>query len=776
MHDLPTIDDPWIGKLLDDRFEVCALLGKGGMGAIYRCREVTTNTQVALKITLDELQTDEEVMARFEREIQASKDIVHPNVVQVLGHGRTASGTPYFVMELLGGEPLDDYLDEAPLSSERVAHMGAQIARGLHAAHQRGIIHRDLKPENVVIDDIDRVKVFDFGLSLLRRPGQTDAPRLTEMDMRIGTPMYMSPEYIEAGQVDARSDLYSLGVLLYEAATGYAPHTGSPYMVMHKHATEEPKPIDERVPGAHPPWLIEAIEALLSKDPADRPQTGAEAATMLTRPPDILPTTNSVAPKAAREHVAPRTAPAAETVEKPPSESTAPEPTPPAPPGAQPLPPHLAGVTATVEPTTVRERPNPLTWRIPALWMPLILIAAFSWHAFSLGLAAGKPQPTAPGRDLAPAYFAVVVAQQGGNAYDMTQAQEAARNHGHGARIQRSFDSPFTLALQSWTPGLGLQRAWGAWLAVQVSLFLLGIGMLFRNWRRLGRAPVIALGVVAAVGSFVSTSLASGASVAAPFAAAVIALTVPSGLVAAVSLGIAVALSPALAVLGLFWTAEQRWRDVLAASFVTTTGTLMSAFVIGGDNVATYVFDVLPAMASGDHTGLGLRYDAISNHGLTHWLARLSPGTSGQQLSTLAWVGVALGILALVALAIHQTRTAATDRWTKASRMALMLATAGLFDAYLLESDLLWSLPAMALCAGGLACGRLPSPMAIPLGFALAMLCYPDSQLRDLSLTVLGPALPFLAAILQSSKLAALSGVWGATLMMSRSPQGDVPR
>lgn len=289
MRDLPVITDPWIGKRLDDRFEVLGLLGKGGMGAIYRCRDPHSGRELAIKIILGDLEDDPEVIARFEREIQANCGIDHPNVVKTYGHGRTDDGRPYFAMELLDGRPLDEVIDDdGPLPSDRIAHIGAQVALGLNAAHRAGIVHRDLKPTNVVVSDSGTAKVFDFGLSLLR-PDDDDEPteeRLTAMDMRIGTPLYMAPEYIDGGELDARSDLYALGVMLYECCTGRPPFTGSAYKVLHLHATEMPRPIYDVVPDRHPTWLVRVVHALLAKDPRRRIQTGEEVAARLSRPPD----------------------------------------------------------------------------------------------------------------------------------------------------------------------------------------------------------------------------------------------------------------------------------------------------------------------------------------------------------------------------------------------------------------------------------------------------------------------------------------------------------
>ena len=296
MRDLPVIDDPWIGNVLDDRFDVLGLLGKGGMGAVYRCRERTSGMQVAVKLILEDWATEEEVQARFEREISASVGIRHPNIIQLLGHGQTVEGTRYFAMELVDGVSLMEHIEnEGPLSSEAIAHLGAQVARGLQAAHDAGVVHRDLKPENILVDNTAQAKILDFGLALLQR-GSSTPDRLTQLGVRIGSPLYMSPEYCAYGQLDHRSDLYSLGAILYEMATGRPLFSGGAYEVFAQHANSPITPIEERVPGQHPKWLRDAIESLLAKDPDERLQTAAEAAERLTRPPDLSTPVRSITP------------------------------------------------------------------------------------------------------------------------------------------------------------------------------------------------------------------------------------------------------------------------------------------------------------------------------------------------------------------------------------------------------------------------------------------------------------------------------------------------
>ncbi len=271
------------GDRFADRYELMRQLGRGGMGEIWRALDTHTGDEVAIKLLQPALSRDPELVERFEREFAASSRIASPNAVRVVGGGRAPDGQLHMVMELLGGRPLSAIAAaEAPLDPLRVADLGRQIARGLAAAHAVGVIHRDLKPENVMVrrdQGRDVATVFDFGLSLQE---QASAPRLTALGLRLGTPATMAPEYIFEGLVDHRSDLYALGVVLYELACGSLPFDGSAYEIMNAHVNEEPPPLAERC--AAPGWLCEAIHRLLQKDPEDRPRDGAEAERSLTPP------------------------------------------------------------------------------------------------------------------------------------------------------------------------------------------------------------------------------------------------------------------------------------------------------------------------------------------------------------------------------------------------------------------------------------------------------------------------------------------------------------
>jgi eukaryotic-like serine/threonine-protein kinase len=262
-HDLPeTLPelDPLVGQVLDGKYELLARLGEGGMGAVYRARRVLIGDEVAVKVLHTRFIGNETLVERFRREARAAAALRHPNVVAIydFGEARDDDAPAYIVMELVEGGSLRQLLRrEGRLKPERAVALMRDICAGVGAAHRKQIFHRDLKPDNVIVlppdEDRDRetVKVVDFGLAKLR--DASGAPTLTETGVLMGTPLSMSPEQCRGERLDARSDVYSLGAMLYEMLAGRPPFTAPNFMgVLAKHITEEtpPFPSDVQVPQA----------------------------------------------------------------------------------------------------------------------------------------------------------------------------------------------------------------------------------------------------------------------------------------------------------------------------------------------------------------------------------------------------------------------------------------------------------------------------------------------------------------------------------------------
>jgi eukaryotic-like serine/threonine-protein kinase len=245
------IPDPLLGRVIDGRYRVQVKIGQGGMGAVYKVEHLGMGKLAAMKLLHPALTADPELGRRFRREAEAVSRLSSPNTVQVFDFGES-DGFMYLVMELVRGEDLGAILRrDGPLSFERARTIAIQVCEALSEAHEAGVIHRDLKPENLLIsrtrDGRDLVKVLDFGLAKLR-----DVEELSSVTARgalVGTPFYMSPEQIRGEDLDARSDLYSLGALMYRVLTGDHPFTGStPVAVLTQHLTEPLIPPSKRRP------------------------------------------------------------------------------------------------------------------------------------------------------------------------------------------------------------------------------------------------------------------------------------------------------------------------------------------------------------------------------------------------------------------------------------------------------------------------------------------------------------------------------------------------
>lgn len=275
---------PLTGRSLDGKYELQELLGEGGMSAVYKAKRTRIGDEVAIKILLPKFVQEQAAIERFCREARAAAMLRHANVVTIydFGEGQDEEIPAYIVMELVEGESLRRLLNrEGALTVRRALDLMCGICAGVGAAHRREIIHRDLKPDNVIVLPIDEdrehetPKVVDFGIAKLRDMASVN--HLTQTGTLIGTPYYMSPEQCMGEALDARSDVYSLGAMLYEMLTGAPPFTAETVTgIIAKHLYEEPAPLPESFGFA--PLINEAIKRSLAKKPADRPANATEFA------------------------------------------------------------------------------------------------------------------------------------------------------------------------------------------------------------------------------------------------------------------------------------------------------------------------------------------------------------------------------------------------------------------------------------------------------------------------------------------------------------------
>jgi eukaryotic-like serine/threonine-protein kinase len=307
------------GSTIAGRYLVERCLGVGGMGAVYVARHLTLGAQVAIKLLLPD-RVNARSMARFMREAQAASRVDHENVIGVLDFAQTDAGDYFLVMEYVSGLPLDEEIRRAgPFPIERALHVLAQIAAGLARTHELGIIHRDLKPENVLLcerrGDRDFVKLIDFGLAkaLHVEPGEA---LLTHEGDVFGTPEYMPPEQWRGGATDARSDIYSFGVLAYELVTGRLPFEGDLSELVQAHLERTPiAPGRRRRGGGVPEPLERVILAAMEKQPERRPESMRQVLDAIAETLVTLPVRTSGASYAATLPLAP--SPDPETVPDP---------------------------------------------------------------------------------------------------------------------------------------------------------------------------------------------------------------------------------------------------------------------------------------------------------------------------------------------------------------------------------------------------------------------------------------------------------------------------
>jgi len=285
---LPTVrlanPDPLIGQTIDGKYELTARVGDGGMSTVYRARRVHIGDEVAVKILLRRLATEEAALARFRREACAAAISHHPNVIAIHDFGQTVDGNvpAFIVMEFVKGTPLRDLLNsEDHFPVERARRLMRAICAGVGGAHRKGVVHRDLKPENILVvapddeSEFESVRVVDFGFAKI----MTDVGAGPTGTV-VGTPFYMSPEQCLGQTLDSRSDVYSLGAMFYEMLSGKRPFSSEKVSgIISKHLYEDPPPLSPALEV--PRWISTGIMRALAKDPNDRPQTANDLARQL---------------------------------------------------------------------------------------------------------------------------------------------------------------------------------------------------------------------------------------------------------------------------------------------------------------------------------------------------------------------------------------------------------------------------------------------------------------------------------------------------------------
>ncbi|MFE9657861.1 protein kinase [Micromonospora sp. NPDC006431] len=259
-------------RLLDGRYQCEELLGSGGMGEVWRGRDLRLDRPVAIKVLTAAGLQEPMAAERFDREARAAAGLTHPHIVAVYDFGTEANDS-YLIMELVEGRTVSALIAEGPLTVLQALSIAVQTCDGIAAAHAAGVVHRDVKPSNLIVTAAGTVKICDFGIA--RLPWAEEENTLTEPATKLGTSSYMSPEQALGQPVDHRTDLYGLGCTLYAMLAGGPPFTGEPLSVLHQHVNEPPPPLRERRPDV--PAELDALAAqLLAKDPADRPADAAE--------------------------------------------------------------------------------------------------------------------------------------------------------------------------------------------------------------------------------------------------------------------------------------------------------------------------------------------------------------------------------------------------------------------------------------------------------------------------------------------------------------------
>jgi len=272
--------DPLLGRVLDDKYRIDAVVGRGGMGAVYRARHLALERDVAIKLVRGDFVRDASRLERFKREALAIARLKHPRIVAIYDYGVAPEVGAYIVMEHLEGRSLNAEVKERKrIPIEQAIRWMRQVCQAVAVAHAAGVIHRDLKPHNIFLEatqDGPFVKVLDFGLAKLQRTSDEGVGSLTKSGTLVGSPPYMSPEQCEDLPLDAQSDIYSLGCVFYEMIAGRPPFVGnSPIDTLVKHMNEVPAPPSDYVPDV-PPAVDAVLLKALAKHKKDRYESAGE--------------------------------------------------------------------------------------------------------------------------------------------------------------------------------------------------------------------------------------------------------------------------------------------------------------------------------------------------------------------------------------------------------------------------------------------------------------------------------------------------------------------
>ena len=419
--------------ILDNRYARGELLGSGGMAEVYLAHDEVLDRDVALKVLTEKHAENEEFVERFRREARSAAFLNHPNIVSVYDQGCSEDGTYYIAMEYIPGGTLKDrILGEGPLDPDTVTELSLQVAQALGHAHEHGVIHRDIKSRNILLTETGCAKVTDFGIARAATATTTSS----RSNLVLGTPGYISPEQAMGKSVDPRSDLYSLGVVVYETLTGTLPYGGeSPVSMALKHVDEPPRSPREANPNV--PASLNALTAkLLAKDPEDRYASAVELADDLERVRGGLPLLVADAEKTTREMV---TAPLLSTGEKRPKGMAL------RPPAVSPIKVFESG----------KARGGRLIRTLATLLFSVVLLGAFVWVLmgdYSALETSGSEDP--PGAEEAPPSS---VQEEVPELYYASEVEDALANAGLklGTRNEASDDTVPAGVVIEQEPGAG---------------------------------------------------------------------------------------------------------------------------------------------------------------------------------------------------------------------------------------------------------------------------------------------------------------------------------